>query len=220
MSAMSPATTRWQRSRTNSSAACRSRAIMRTWLVSAKRATRPWPISPLAPVMRMVRGLIDTRQVSKERGKSALYNRHDCRQDMRRTHLESSCCIIILVWWPKALVRILGRWLMSTVETPTLYSPEDLLTMPDGDLYELVDGHLVERNMGAWSSYVGSRLHRLIGNFCEENGVGWYWAADASYQCFLSRPRLVRKPDVSFIRVGRLPGEKAPEGHIRIAPDL
>jgi Uma2 family endonuclease len=30
----------------------------------------------------------------------------------------------------------------------------------------------------------------------------------------------VRKPDVSFIRVGRLPGEKAPEGHTRIPPDL
>jgi Uma2 family endonuclease len=31
---------------------------------------------------------------------------------------------------------------------------------------------------------------------------------------------LVRKPDVSFIRFGRLPGEEVPQGHIPIAPDL
>jgi Uma2 family endonuclease len=109
---------------------------------------------------------------------------------------------------------------MSTVETPTLYTPEDLLEMPDGDLYELVDGQLVERNMGMWSSYVGSRLLRLLGNFCEDHFHGWLLGPDASYQCFPNRPRLVRKPDVSFIRLGRLPDERAPEGHIRIAPDL
>ena len=28
------------------------------------------------------------------------------------------------------------------------YTPEDLLRMPDGDRYELVDGQLVERKMG------------------------------------------------------------------------
>ena len=30
----------------------------------------------------------------------------------------------------------------------------------------------------------------------------------------------MRKPDVSFIRLGRLPGEEIPEGWISIAPDL
>jgi Uma2 family endonuclease len=92
--------------------------------------------------------------------------------------------------------------------------------MPDGDLYELIDGMLMERNMGAWSSYVGSRLLKLLAICCDEFCLGWYWGADASYQCFSNRPRLVRKPDVSFIRLGRLPGERAPEGHTRIAPDL
>ena len=29
------------------------------------------------------------------------------------------------------------------------YTPEDLLTMPDGHHFDLVDGHLVERHMGA-----------------------------------------------------------------------
>jgi Uma2 family endonuclease len=44
--------------------------------------------------------------------------------------------------------------------------------------------------------------------------------ADCSYQCFPDRPRLVRKPDVSFICLGRLPEEREPEGHVRIPPDL
>ncbi len=109
---------------------------------------------------------------------------------------------------------------MSTVETPTLYTPEDLLTMPDGDRYELVDGKLVERIRGAWSSYVGFLLACGLKIYCNDHFLGWVWGADASYQCFPNRPRLVRKPDVSFIRLGRLPGEKAPEGHIPIAPDL
>jgi Uma2 family endonuclease len=52
------------------------------------------------------------------------------------------------------------------------------------------------------------------------NGLGWVWAADAGYQCFPGHPNLVRKPDVSFIRLGRLPNEEAPEGHTRIPPDL
>jgi hypothetical protein len=49
---------------------------------------------------------------------------------------------------------------MSTaVATETRRStPEDLLAMPDGKSYELVDGRLVRPNMGAESSEVGGNL--------------------------------------------------------------
>ena len=48
---------------------------------------------------------------------------------------------------------------MSTATTTKArYTPEDLLAMPDGKSYELVDGQLVERHMGAESSRVGGRL--------------------------------------------------------------
>jgi hypothetical protein len=43
---------------------------------------------------------------------------------------------------------------MSTVIEQALCEPEDLLTMPDGDSFELVDGQLVGRKMSKWSSYV------------------------------------------------------------------
>jgi Uma2 family endonuclease len=109
---------------------------------------------------------------------------------------------------------------MNTATLTQPVTPEDLLAMPDGDSYELVDGKLVERYMGSRSSYIGSRLVHLLTAFCDERKAGWVWGADCGYQCFPDRPNLVRKPDVSFIRMGRLPGEEAPEGHTRIPPDL
>lgn len=109
---------------------------------------------------------------------------------------------------------------MSTVTTKQQYTPEDLLAMPDSVCYELVDGTLVERKMGALSSFVGGRLLYLISLFLERNPAGWLWPADAGYQCFSDSPKKIRKPDVSFIRRGRLPGEQIPAGHIAIAPDL
>lgn len=110
---------------------------------------------------------------------------------------------------------------MSTAATKVRYTPEDLLTMPDGDRYELVDGNLVERPMSFWSSYVAGELHRLIGNHCRANRLGWASPEGTSYQCFPHAPAMVRKPDVSFIRLDRLPVTQATEeGHTTVAPDL
>ncbi len=110
---------------------------------------------------------------------------------------------------------------MSTATaTEVRYTPEDLLAMPDGKSYELVDGGLVERNMGAKSSRVGGRLHSRLDPFCEEHNLGIVWPADNGYQCFPHAPGLVRKPDVSFVRSGRLPGDIEPDGWVKIPPDL
>jgi len=101
------------------------------------------------------------------------------------------------------------------------HTPEDLLAMPDGKYYELVDGELVERKMGWESSWIGGELHRKLGNYCEEkNHVGYVVPGDASYQCFPDDPNNVRKPDVSFIRRERLPSQEELCGHCRIYPDL
>lgn len=109
---------------------------------------------------------------------------------------------------------------MSTAAARPVVTPDDLLTMPDGERYELVDGHLVERDMGFRSSYIGFRLGRLIGNLCEEHRLGWVLGPDCGYQCDPHDPSRVRRSDVSFIRLGRLPDGMAPEGHVRVAPDL
>jgi Uma2 family endonuclease len=110
---------------------------------------------------------------------------------------------------------------MSTaVATEARYTPEDLLAMPDGKSYELVDGHLVERHMGAESSLVGGELYLRLAPFCKERDLGKVWPADNGYQCFPHAPDLVRRPDVSFVRSGRLPGDVAPKGWVKVPPDL
>jgi Uma2 family endonuclease len=110
---------------------------------------------------------------------------------------------------------------MSTaVETETQCTPEDLLAMPDGKSYELVGGQLVERKMGAESTWVGGRLHSRLDRFCEEHEVGWAFHSECGYQCFPHELGRVRKPDVSFIRYGRLPGGVLPKGWVKIPPDL
>ena len=111
---------------------------------------------------------------------------------------------------------------MSTAEvreSKTFYTPEDLLAMADGDAYELVDGQLVETKMGTKSSWVASEVLFQIRSFVKTNPEGWV-LAEASYQCFPDAPAKVRRPDVSFIRFGRLSDEELPDGHCPIAPDL
>src|SRR4051812_46111838 len=110
---------------------------------------------------------------------------------------------------------------MSTVADKTEYTPEDLLAMPDGDHYELVNGVLVERHMGILAGWVSGELFRLVSTYYRERRLGWVFPpGDAGYQGFPDSPRTVRKPDVSFVAHGRFPGEKLPSGYARLSPDL
>jgi Uma2 family endonuclease len=109
---------------------------------------------------------------------------------------------------------------MSTLSSSARLVPDDLLKLPDSVSYELVDGKLVERNMGFESSEIAARIIFLISLFLRDRPGGRIVGPDAGYQCFPDAPEKVRKPDVSFIRPGRLPGEQAPKGHCRIPPDL
>ena len=108
---------------------------------------------------------------------------------------------------------------MSTVEQTT-YAPEDLLTMPDGEHYELVDGQLVEKDMEAESDWIANVIQTFLTVHAREHGLGDVFSSETGYQCFPSQSGLVRKPDGSFIATGRLPGGRIPKGHVSIAPDL
>lgn len=108
---------------------------------------------------------------------------------------------------------------MATAESKTRYTPQDLLTMPEGDRYELVDGQLVEKQMGWEASYVASRLYHFICAFLEQHSLGWP-VVEGSYQCFADEPNRVRKPDVSFVSKERMPSGDPPAGHNTAVPDL
>lgn len=110
---------------------------------------------------------------------------------------------------------------MSTAEIQKQYTPADLLTLPDADHYELVDGQLVEKKLSFWASYVANNLSCRLTIFSNANQSGWVVSEGASYQCFPDAPNRVRRPDVSFIRRDRLSlAQATTEGHLAIAPDL
>src|SRR5262245_2969806 len=92
--------------------------------------------------------------------------------------------------------------------------------MPDGDRYELVDGQLVESDMGAESSLIAGEVFRTLANFNEEARLGQPLPNEVGYQCFSWKPDQVRRPDASFILAGRMEGGRVPRGHIPIPPDL
>ena len=97
---------------------------------------------------------------------------------------------------------------------------DDLLRMPDGDQYEVIDGIPTEKLMGAKSSRIATRLASLLDHFCVRTGCGTAFAETSYRGCFPGKPLQLRKPDVSFIAKGRLPDDQPPEGDILIAPDF
>jgi Uma2 family endonuclease len=109
---------------------------------------------------------------------------------------------------------------MSILAPSWTVTPEELLAMPDSVDYELVDGKLVERHAGMRSSEIAAQIAGLLGFFLRDHRLGRLFGADAAYRCFPDAPDKVRKPDVSFIRNGRLPGDQTPTGYCPIYPDL
>jgi len=110
---------------------------------------------------------------------------------------------------------------MSTAER-AVCTPEQLLELSDGDLYELIDGQLVERKMSVLSSWVAGETYGRIRDFLRDTGQGgWAFPEGTSYQCFPWDAGAVRRADASYIAPGRFDNDEVPEqGHLRIAPDL
>jgi Uma2 family endonuclease len=104
------------------------------------------------------------------------------------------------------------------VETAPL--PEAVPDLPVADGYELIDGRLVEKPMGAKASRVGARLTTRLEPHVSNQKLGLVFISECGYQIFKGHPKKVRKPDVSFVARGRLPGDQPPEGNMRIPPDL
>ena len=102
--------------------------------------------------------------------------------------------------------------------TLPLVSSTDLNRLLEQVDYELVDGKLRTRPLGAKSSWVGGRIYGLLFTFLAKNPLGHLFISDCGYTCFPGN--MLRKPDVSFVRLGRLEGEEIPSGWLAIPPDL
>jgi len=109
---------------------------------------------------------------------------------------------------------------MSTAEL-TKYTADDLLNMPDGDRYELVDGQLVEiEPMGARAGWVAGRLFAELDSYSEFGKNGWAFPADAGIRCYPDDSEKVRKPDAFFVCRGRLDNEQVPQGFVPVVPEV
>lgn len=104
--------------------------------------------------------------------------------------------------------------------TQTRYTPEDLLAITDRPMPELVDGQLVERNMGQDADKVALAIGALLRVYVMSIRAGLVNGSSCGYQIFADDPDKVRIPDASFTRKERLLGAHAARGHSRLAPDL
>lgn len=114
---------------------------------------------------------------------------------------------------------------MTLAIEPKLMTIDEFLVMPDSAGYELIEGVLGEKHgaggdpMEALSDYVAVKLITRLNVFVEERNAGYVFGASSTYRCF-GDPNTGRRPDGSFIRRGRLPGERIPQGSIEIPADL
>ena len=107
------------------------------------------------------------------------------------------------------------------VTSKTEVTPEELLAMPDGGHFELIDGELKERRGSVLSNFVALEIGGILRNHCQEHHQGWLFAAELGYRCFPWEPSKVRRADVSFIRHDRYSWQQLThDGFMTIAPDL
>src|SRR5258708_2227989 len=107
---------------------------------------------------------------------------------------------------------------MSAIATTRALSADELRRLEDEAALELVNGRLVEGKMGAESSEVAILIASILVNFIRPRKLGKIFGSDAGFKCFSGGN--IRKPDVSFVRLDRLPGKKAPKGFCEVTPDL
>jgi Uma2 family endonuclease len=109
---------------------------------------------------------------------------------------------------------------MATAAEFTGPVSEILLSSDNAYFTVIDDGQPVERPpMGAEADQIMVILIVMIQAHAAGK-IGLCFTGHCGYQIFPDQPNLVRFPDVSFIRNGRLPGNKIPRGYVEVVPDL
>ena len=101
------------------------------------------------------------------------------------------------------------------------YTPEQFLEVEDAHRFELIDGDLVERNMGSLSSLVGGKFIIRLGNYLEGGAGGLITGSDGGLRIFgPEHPGWVRFPDVAYYSKGTFPHDLPPRGWSEEVPAL
>jgi Uma2 family endonuclease len=105
---------------------------------------------------------------------------------------------------------------MTPVAPSTALAP----TIPDDMLYEVVDGQVVEKTMGAFETGIASLLDQILGTFARANRLGRFFG-EMLFRIDLSQD-LQRRPDVAFVSHARWPyNRRVPDVPVwDMVPDL
>ncbi len=108
---------------------------------------------------------------------------------------------------------------MNILAEPLL-TADDLLTVSDDRRFELIDGRLLEKLMGARASSIAVAISTALKIHVKPQQLGGIFDGECGYVLFPDQPNRVRRPDISFVRRERFPGGEIPEGWFHLAPDL
>lgn len=106
----------------------------------------------------------------------------------------------------------------TSIKSKKWMTDEELLSLPkDGYKYEYVKGELRMSPAGLEHGEIGIRLASMLLNYVKTSQLGKVYDSSTGYR--LPNGNL-RSPDVSFVRLERLPEGKSPKGFAHFAPDL
>jgi len=107
---------------------------------------------------------------------------------------------------------------MSRVEIKRPVTIDDMYHMPkDGQKYELVDGEVVVSPAGALHSEIAIKIARIFATFLDDHPIGKVYGADVG---LIFPTGNLRSPDVSFVRMEKLPDGKSPVTFGKYVPDI
>jgi Uma2 family endonuclease len=87
--------------------------------------------------------------------------------------------------------------------------------------YELVDGFMKDKGMGALADSVALQMGSALVTYCRSNPEWMSFGSDTTYRLGVPNPwRYGRKPDASVLRIDQLPDGKVPYTSLRAVPVL
>lgn len=95
---------------------------------------------------------------------------------------------------------------MTSTVIDRIYTPDEFMRLPDAVAYELVDGHLVERNASEACSRIGARIVHFLMVETEKTHEACVYGPDLTYACVADPAKNLCRANVSVIRKARLEG--------------
>jgi Uma2 family endonuclease len=109
--------------------------------------------------------------------------------------------------------------LSPPLKNPKIWTDDELMSLPVGNRYELINGELVDMgNSGALHGYVCSILVMALMNYILPKKLGIILDSSTA---FTMQNGNKRSPDISFVSKEKLQGlDELPDGFLDGAPDL